>query len=224
MVTASACSWSFASALAYPLGSGVRLQCALGSDSPGSAAGVNPFQGCSSPTRGRDSFCPPPAEDNSVWCLGLPLGAWCDLPLDSEALARLETQVGAYWSLGNVEAETLAQYLLAHFLQLGSSPCCLARQCIALDRCRDREAPFPWAIAPGTSHRSYPSHTGHVPNFPTCLLLLSSTYLYFTAVKHKYLQAPITPTLSQTDPCALWLLHRPTQAWLCRDGASTPFP
>lgn len=46
----------------------------------------------------------------------LPLGTWCNFPLDSEALARLETQVGAYWSLGNMEAETLAQYLLAHLL------------------------------------------------------------------------------------------------------------
>lgn len=56
----------------------------------------------------------------------LPLGTWRDFPLDGEALARLETQVGAHWSLGNMEAETLAQYLLARLLLLGNSPCCLA--------------------------------------------------------------------------------------------------
>lgn len=65
-----------------------------------------------------------PFADPSVQCLGhawvaqhnSPLGIWCNFPLDSEALARLETQVGAYRSLGNVEAEALAQYLLAHLL------------------------------------------------------------------------------------------------------------
>lgn len=59
--------------------------------------------------KGQSPFADPSAAQHNS-----PLGIWCDFPLDSEALARLETQFGAHWSLGNVEAETLAQYLLVH--------------------------------------------------------------------------------------------------------------
>lgn len=52
----------------------------------------------------------------------LPLGVGWDRPLDREALARLEAQVGAHGSLGNGKAEMLAQYLLAPLLRFGSSP------------------------------------------------------------------------------------------------------
>lgn len=53
------------------------------------------------------------AEANPERCFGhtwvaqlsLPFGIRCDYPLDSEALARLETQVGAHWSLLNMEAD-----------------------------------------------------------------------------------------------------------------------
>lgn len=63
---------------------------------------------------------------------------------------------------------------------------------------------------------------GHVPNFATFLLLLSSTYLYFTAVKRKYLQAPVAPTLSRTYLWAFWVSYHPTQVGCA--GMEPPLP
>lgn len=78
-----------------------------------SKAAPLPFKGgiLSVPRQQKTTRCGALAAQHS-----LPLGTWCNFPLDGEALARLETQVGAYWSLGNMEAETLAQSLLAHLL------------------------------------------------------------------------------------------------------------
>lgn len=56
----------------------------------------------------------------------LPLGVRCNCPLDSEALARLETQVGAYWSLwkcGGGDISTVPAGSLALTWQLSLLPC-----------------------------------------------------------------------------------------------------
>lgn len=98
--------------------------------------------------KGQSPFAGPQC---SAWAAqhNSPLGIWCNFPLDSEALARLETQVGAHWSLGNVEAETLAQYLLAHLFWLGSFPCCLSRQALLWTHGETGKLPCPRALQQG---------------------------------------------------------------------------
>ncbi|RLW00146.1 hypothetical protein DV515_00009118 [Chloebia gouldiae] len=94
-------------------GTGVVQPAAASQQAAGSHSIPLAFREC----RGTEAFCRPLVQcPGRAWAAqhNSPLGIWCNFPLDSEALARLETQVGAHWSLGNVEAETSAQYLLAH--------------------------------------------------------------------------------------------------------------
>lgn len=53
-----------------PLAAEPRLQCTLGSDSLGTAAGVNPSESCSSPTQGTRFPCWGPREASSAWDFG----------------------------------------------------------------------------------------------------------------------------------------------------------